>query len=390
LPVIVLGAVGPWVTRFGVRVDGWQDEVVLILGVVAACIVLYLARTERRWIAAAPFLIGLTAAALVANDIRDPGDVAPGAGSHLASLQWGIYLSLGGSATLALASALLLVDSPRLATRRTRGSARRSALWQELPSITPYVAAEHRNALFLVPTHDRKAGLFVENRRPRQFVRLARAVKILREAGRLPEGGVILDVGAHIGTTSIMALSQHGFARAVSIEPDPDNVRMLHASAALNGLADRIRVIQAALADSAAKWFFVPGRRRGGWAEGRLTAKPSAGASAVETVRLDDLVEKGVLDPSEVRLIWCGHPVAGALADSATTFFERRVPLVIATGAADEGARVLLRRLAGYYEHAIDLRCDLDEPLSTWAPRVIAPDQISDRSFAVHTDVLVF
>jgi FkbM family methyltransferase len=355
LPLIVLGAVAPWVTRFGVRVDGWQDEVVLILGVVAACIVLYLARTERRWIAAAPFLLGLTAAALVANDIRDPGDVAPGAGSHLASLQWGIYLSLGGSATLALASALLLVDSPRRVSRRTGGSDR-SALWQELRSITPYVAAEHRDAVFLVPTHDRKAGLFVENRRPRQFVRLARAVKILREAGRLPEGGVIVDVGAHVGTTSIMALSQHGFAKAVSIEPDPDNVRLLRASAALNGLADRIRVIQAALSDSAAKRFFVPGRRRGGWAEGRLTAKPSAGAAAVETVRLDHLTGGGVLDPADVRLIWCGHPVAGALADSATTFFERRVPLVIAT----------------------------------WRPRSASPDRIAELSFARHTDVLVF
>jgi hypothetical protein len=107
-------------------------------------------------------------------------------------------------------------------------------------------------------------------------------------------------------------------------------------------------------------------------------------------VRLDDLAGGCVLDPADVRLIWCGHPVAGALADSATTFFERRVPLVIATGAADEQGRELLRHLARYYDHAVDLRDDLDEPLSTWRPRPASPDRIAELSFARHTDVLVF
>lgn len=389
LPLIVLGAVSPWVTRFGVRVDGWQDEAVLVLGGIAACIVVYLARTERRWIAAGPFLIGLTLAALVANDIRDPGDVAQGAGSHFASLQWGIYLSLGGSATLALASALLLVDSPWQTTRRKR-AADRSALWRQLPSIMPYVTAEHRDAVFIVPTEDRKAERFVHSRRPRQFVRLARAVKILREAGRLPEGGVIVDVGAHVGTTSIMALSRHGFAEAVSIEPDPENVRLLRASAAINGVEDRIRVIPAALSSDASEEFFVPGRKRGGWAEGRLTAKRVEGAQPIAKVRLDDLTDEGILNPETTRLIWCGHPVGGALIGSAQAFFARRIPIVIAIGANDEGGRAFLHHVEPYYEQAVDLRHNLGQTLSQWAPRIVPVCRIDERILRKHTDLLLF
>jgi FkbM family methyltransferase len=256
--------------------------------------------------------------------------------------------------------------------------------------MTPYVAAEHRAAVFLVPTDERKASRFVHNRRPRQFVRLARAVRILREAGRLPEGGVIVDVGAHVGTTSIMALLEHGFSEAVAIEPDPDNVRLLRASAALNGVDARIHVIPAALSDSASKRFFVPGRKRGGWAEGRLSEAPADGATPVETVSLDEVAQEGVVDPEATRLVWCGHPVGGALADSATTFLERRVPLVIATSAGDEKGRAFLRRAGSYYEAAVDLRDDLDAPLSTWTPNVMPVERVAEITFRRHTDVLVF
>jgi len=389
---MVLGSVTPWVTRFGVRVDGWQDEAVLILGVAAACIVLVLARTEWRWLAAGPLLIGLTTAALVANDIRDPSDVGPLGGTRAANLEWGIYLVLAASATLALASALMLIVSPQVAARRRNRTAteEQAALWHALPAVTPFVTAEHRDALFLVPTRDPKPSRFVQNPRPRQFVRLARALSILRDAGRLPTRGVFVDVGAHVGTTSIMALLHHGFSEAVSIEPDPDNVRMLRASAELNGVAERIHVIHGALSDSAQKRFFVPGRVRGGWAEGRLTTKPTGDASPVETVRLDDLVADGALDLDKVGLVWCGHPVGAALIGSATAFFARRVPLVLAAGARDENGRLLLNQLAEHYEHAVDLRADLARRLSSWEPRIVTLDQAAQRTFRRHTDLLVF
>lgn len=390
LPVTVLGAVGPWVTRPGVRVDGRQDEVVLLLATIAGCALLVQAASDRRWLAAGPFLIGLTTAALVANDIRDPADVASGAASPSASLQWGIYLALAGSTLLAVASGVHLAEQPLSRRQRhsaTESSAKASAIWPLLASITPFVAAEHRKALFLVPTHDKKAGLFLQNRRPRQFVRLARAVKILRDAGRLAEGGVLLDIGAHIGTTSIMALREHGFSKAVAIEPDPDNVLMLRASAVLNGVDDRIQVITAALSDSPSKRFFVPGRGRGGWTQGRLTTN-SRTADAIETVNLDELAADGSIEPETVSLIWCGHPVGGALL-GCVPFFERRIPLVLATGRRDEKGRAFLEQIARYYSTAIDLRENLDKPLSHWTPRLVPVDDLAELTFERHTDVLV-
>ena len=388
--MIVLGAVGPWVTRPGVHIDGSQDEVVLVLATVAGCVLLFQAASDRRWLAAGPFLIGVTTAALLANDIRDPSDLAAGAGSRHASLQWGIYLALAGSASLALACGLVLADQPlRLARRRSRGTTKEFADWPLVASITPYVAAEHRKALFLVPTHDRKAGLFLRNRRPRQFVRLARAVKILREAERLPDGGVLVDIGAHIGTTTIMALREHGFSEAVAIEPDPDNVMMLRASAILNRVDARIRVLRAALSDSPSKRFFAPGQGRGGWTQGRLTVNAKAGREAIETVRLDELANDGTIDPERVSLIWCGHPVGGALL-GCVPFFERRIPLVLATGRRDEQGKAFLQEVARYYSTAVDLRESLDEPLSEWVPRPMPVDRLAELTFDRHTDVLVF
>jgi hypothetical protein len=107
---VVLGAIGPW-TRLGIRVDGPEDAVVLALGCLAF-FVLLVAGTNRRWVAAAPLVIGLTAAGIVANDMRNPSDVTPGAG-RITALQWGIYLALVGAVTLVLSSAFIVIDSAR-------------------------------------------------------------------------------------------------------------------------------------------------------------------------------------------------------------------------------------------------------------------------------------
>jgi hypothetical protein len=106
---IVAGALGPW-ESLGFRIDGFQDAVVLMLGCIAACIVVLRAKSDRRWIADGPLVIGLTAAALVANNIHDHGGISAFGGSD--RLHWGIYVAFCGSAVLALASVLQVIDSP--------------------------------------------------------------------------------------------------------------------------------------------------------------------------------------------------------------------------------------------------------------------------------------
>jgi FkbM family methyltransferase len=64
----------------------------------------------------------------------------------------------------------------------------------------------------------------------------------LARAGRETKGKVFVDVGANIGTQTIYALIEHDFARAISIEPAPENISLLGINITLNGLRDRVIV----------------------------------------------------------------------------------------------------------------------------------------------------
>jgi FkbM family methyltransferase len=67
----------------------------------------------------------------------------------------------------------------------------------------------------------------------------------------LGPGAVFVDVGANIGYFSILAATIVGDEGAVcAFEPDPDNMRLLRASAEYNGLSGRISAIEAGLSDA--------------------------------------------------------------------------------------------------------------------------------------------
>ena len=120
---------------------------------------------------------------------------------------------------------LLPTPLRRAASKRTGGQAR-AAFWGLAQSMTPYVAVEYRDDVFVLPTAiDGK--LFVNAGRRSDLVVLERVCAILRDAGRLAEKETIVDVGAHIGTTTIPALTHHGLVRAVAIEPDPAHLPLL-------------------------------------------------------------------------------------------------------------------------------------------------------------------
>jgi FkbM family methyltransferase len=59
--------------------------------------------------------------------------------------------------------------------------------------------------------------------------------------------GVFVDVGAHIGAVTVAVLLDNPEARAICVEPIPDNVGVLRQNLELNGLAERATVIAAAV-----------------------------------------------------------------------------------------------------------------------------------------------
>jgi hypothetical protein len=48
LPLMIVGALSPWAQAFGVRVDGSQDELVLLLAIAAGFMLVFLAASNRR------------------------------------------------------------------------------------------------------------------------------------------------------------------------------------------------------------------------------------------------------------------------------------------------------------------------------------------------------
>ena len=263
--------------------------------------------------------------------------------------------------------------------------------------MTPYVAVEYRDDVFVLPTAiDGK--LFVSAGRRSDLVVLERVCAILRDAGRLAGKETIVDVGAHIGTTTIPALTHHGFVRAVAIEPDPVHLPLLRANVALNGLEERVTVIAAGVSDAhRERQPFVQGSRKEGsyrWMKGRLAEEPSSGAVSVETVALDGLAEAGIVDPATTGLLWfdCGRCEEQALR-SASLFLEHRVPLVFTLRQRQfTDAGHLLARLRETYGHAVDLRSpSLAEPVSEWVPTLRPIDDLATLPEGKKiTDVLVF
>jgi len=332
----MLGALAPWVTRLGVRVDGSQDEVVLVLGVVAACIVLYLGASDRRWIAVGPLVIGLTLAALITNDIRDPADVAHVGAARYLSLHWGIWVALVGSATLVLASALLFIGpwlgakitirprplivaafsdeavvrdfAKRLCQRPARGA---ELLTRLVGEIGPNVASE------LVDRFTPTGQLDYAPHRIELVLGSHRIVGRLSSVEKEPftvdwiesiePGDVLYDIGANVGPYSLIAAKATGNrARVFAFEPSPSTFRDLFRNVILNDCAESITPLPLALWSENRVLSFKFHLFRSGAAKHRLATDLDAGhprVARVVGVRLDDLVERfGLPVPTHAKI----------------------------------------------------------------------------------------
>jgi FkbM family methyltransferase len=255
--------------------------------------------------------------------------------------------------------------------------------------FTPLVAVQTRSGLFIVPTSGESIGRTLFVKRARGEMRtLKLAMKALKRLG-INARGTFVDVGANIGTTSITALTRHGFARAVAVEPAPENLRLLRANAALNGLEDRLVVMGLALSDSDGEADLVlneanSGDHRIGHLE--LEAHPVAADAPTERVRLTTLDRLQIADPG---LLWVdaqgheGHILAGAgelLATGVPAVVELWPQALAAAGGLD-------RYLAAATEHYTDV-LDLDRADGELRPVASLPELVETYADGF-TDVLL-
>jgi FkbM family methyltransferase len=115
---------------------------------------------------------------------------------------------------------------------------------------------------------------------------------------------VLFDLGAHFGLFSLAALHYGGAsAQAVAVDPSGMAERMLHIQSRLNGVAERLAVLRAAVSDRAGRLELTPVGVLAAWyytAPG--SDHPPRDRCAVPAVTLDGLAERFRLVPTHVKI----------------------------------------------------------------------------------------
>jgi FkbM family methyltransferase len=91
-------------------------------------------------------------------------------------------------------------------------------------------------------------------RRNYELAWMAQAMELVRSAADAAGKGkgTIVDVGANIGVTSIGMMRTGEVERAVALEPEPQNFRILQHNVAQNGLSERVLCLPYAVSDRTA------------------------------------------------------------------------------------------------------------------------------------------
>ena len=250
----------------------------------------------------------------------------------------------------------------RHAERRTR-----AAFFDESAALVPLVAVKSGDDTFFVHTADAGVGrsLFVDGSRE-EMRALERAAEVLRglRPGWPGEDSVFIDIGANIGTTTVPALTRHGFHSAVACEPDPANASLLELNLAANGLAERATVVRAAASDSeGAATLALSGDNHGDHRVVHAGDSPAAGRTTIEVPLLatDSLLEAAGVTLERVGLVWIdaqGHEAA--VLAGASRLIGAGTPVVFELWAAELERNGSLPRLVeavqGVAGELLDLR----------------------------------
>ena len=233
----------------------------------------------------------------------------------------------------------------------------RREFFNSAAELTSYVGNDVDGLTFLVSTTDTSRGrLLFTKKTLKEWRALPRALIHLDALGlgRHARERVFVDVGANIGTPCIPAVARHGFRRAVALEPELENFRLLRANVAINLLEDRIdsHRVAASHSNGVVELALSPGN-----SGSHSIRPPEAGQHSVsiDAVRLDDLLAQLGLDADDIGLLWVdveGHEPE--VLRGASSLLRARVPIVVEV--TRQSAR-LIPLVSGYRQMA-DLRAN--------------------------------
>ena len=242
----------------------------------------------------------------------------------------------------------------------------------------PFVGVEDDDVRYIVSTRDNLGvgfntfvrGTFEEETMQRMLAELEHHLGISTLRGM-----TVLEVGANIGTETVLMLKRHGVKRVVAFEPDAENVRFLGANLALNGLLDRAEVHEMALSDVDASLPLELSAEN--WGDHRIRVAEVHGPDLrndgdrptvdVTARRIDSLAETGDIDLDTVDLVWMdaqgheGHVLAGArrLVAAGMPVLTEYWPYGLSRAGGLDRFHALV---AEGYRTVVDLQSNRDEP----------------------------
>ena len=215
------------------------------------------------------------------------------------------------------------------------GLSRRELAWALLHALPEFsLLTRTRHGWLTYSNKDIAIGRPLFVRGEFEYGLIRRAMRLLGEIDML-RGGLVVDVGANIGTVTITLLREGFYRRAIAIEPIPANYRRLTRNLWLNGLRRRAQSIRAAAGPvtGAVSMTLSPvnhGDHR--MKSGRSLAAEHMAESTWPTVevpsrRLDDLVG------APVGLLWMdvqGYEMR--VLEGASRLLAARVPVIMEFG----------------------------------------------------------
>ncbi len=292
----------------------------------------------------------------------------------------------------------LVKNQLKRSKRRAVASADRLVLantrpFDRLAALTP-IAANHGQPKFLFSTHDLEMGPYIYASGAYDPDELSWALDYL---GNPQRGGLVLDVGANVGTTTISLLTRYGAASVEAFEPAPLNFKLLRCNLILNELDTCASVKQVAISDQDSDLRlelcdYNTGDHRiqavdTRWEEMSESQRPTV---KVEALRLDTALSAPAAD---VSLVWVdvqGHE-AHVLA-GASSLLGGKVPWVIEYWPYALTRAGGLDRLHGLIAEHFSGAVDIRGSMAAGKPVVLASDEVVKMSHqGVHwyTDLIL-
>ena len=187
-----------------------------------------------------------------------------------------------------------------------------------------------------------------------------RTLRVCKRARSLNEKSTVLEIGANIGSQTVYLLGSGGFSTAICLEPDPRNISLFEMNVRLNNLVGRVTLVSAAAGAEVGQLVLRRDAGNSGGATLRQDRLPKRVDSeiVVPVETIDNLIAKGLIDPTTVGLIWMdAEGFEEEIFSACDVLLKARTPLAFEFSPGfysdDQRKRIIERVFAHYNDVSV-------------------------------------